>query len=376
MSLIFRLAVLLLLRGGAAAAAEDCCASNPSFPGDCARARASGVQCARFRSRFDGERDHYFLRLPPGYDGTRPVPLFLFYRANAQGGAAFSDPRLYDSIGRRWGGIAVFHTNRCDEPCTGRNGPMTGPALEDARELTNQLASAFRISHAFVVGTSRGGVLGLRLLGRHPGLFSGVIAAVPALCMASDRGPPGCEGSYYEEATREIYAAAEVGRFDDRLLVAVIGARDENAAIVAGNRHLAGLMRGKPWYRLHEADGGHENYLGGAYNERALGRFEWLVSNPAAPTLERDLEAYLAAHPRKLAPEPGWRLEVDYLTAAVREQARRGAPAAFAAPPPGARTAHRALGGWSRRRMALAAAAAVAVLGGAALLRRRRRKSA
>jgi pimeloyl-ACP methyl ester carboxylesterase len=183
---------------------------------------------------------------------------------------------------------------------------MEGAALEDVRELVNQLTSRFRISQVILVGSSRGGVLGLRLLARHPSRFAGVVAAVPALCMASPSGPPDCVGSYYEEATREIYAAARAGRFDDRLVVAVVGASDDNRAIVAGNQHLFGLLDGRPHYRRHLADGGHENYLSGAYNQAAVGRFAWLISNPAAPTLEAELDAFLARRSAAMTPEPGW----------------------------------------------------------------------
>ncbi len=360
-----------------AIAAEDCCASNPNFPGDCAAANRARVLCARFRSRFDGARDHFFLALPPSYDPSRPAPLFVFYRANAQGGRVFSDPRLYESVGRRYGALAVFHTNRCDEPCTGQNGPMNGAALDDAVELVDELVARFRISHVLLVGSSRGGVLALRLLARRPDRFAGVVAAVPALCMASDGGPPDCVGSYYEEATREIYAAARAGRYDDRLVRTVVGARDDNAAIVAGNRFLAGLLDGKRWYRQDLVpEGGHENFLSGQYAEKATGRFEWVGSTPVAPTLEADVRAFLAAHPHgAMTPSPGWTPPADpYLTDGMLRLSA-GAVGAAPAPAPWWRGPAAWVAG-HRKRVAAGGAVVGLVVGVALALRRRRRRRA
>ena len=359
-----------------ALAAEDCCASNPNFPGDCAAANRSRVLCARFKSRFDGARDHFFLALPPGHDPARPAPLFVFYRANGQGGRVFSDPRLFESVGRRYGAIAVFHTNRCDEPCTGQNGPMSGATLDDVVELVDELVARFRISHVVLVGSSRGGVLALRLLARRPDRFSGVVAAVPALCMASDSGPPDCVGSYYEEATREIYAAARAGRYDDRLVRTVVGARDDNAAIIAGNRFLASLLQGKKWYRQDLVlDGGHENYLSGQFAEKATGRFEWVGSTPAAPTLEADLRAFLAAHAGvAMAPSPGWTPPAEpYLTAAML---RLSAGAVGAAPAPAPWWQGTVAWIADHRKRVAAGGVALGLVVGITLARRRRRRHA
>ena len=307
------LAVLLL--APAARAAEDCCGSNTFFLNDCPGANQAELWCSRFRSKFDGASDFFFIKFPPGYDKNRPTPVFIFYRAYGQSGGALSDPRMFESVGARYGAIVIGHPQRCEEPCMGnRNDALSSAgAQNDVNELVNQLTSRFNVSHVFVVGASMGGVVAYRLQAQFPTRFSGALGSVAAICMNSDSGPPDCAGSFYQQATMLTYGAAQSGAWDDKLIYSLIGQLDETTGINPGNRHLWTLMMGKPWFYGAEVTGHeHENFYFDDYNVATTNMTEWLISNPAAPNLEMDIKRYLMMHDRgAMDPEAGWTAPAD-----------------------------------------------------------------
>jgi len=303
----------------------------------------AGVVCTEWTSRFDGSKDHAYVRLPTGFDAGKPYDLILWFHAAYQGESAVADPRLHRQVGDDFQAITVGLSQRGEVNFLGdrfADGEPDIPAAsrlaakQDMAELIDQIAARFHVRHVIAAGASMGGYTAFRLGQLYPSRISIMLGAVPALCIGGDVPAPDCTDSRAYAGSRAVYDAALAGGYDDKLLYNVPGAREDTQGILQGARALDVIMRGKPWYRYREVAGqGHVNFFADEYNN-SLGLGEkWLIDNRAVPTLRADIRAWMDAHPdAALDPGPGFVLpstEPDhYLTAALRARGGRMWPEA------------------------------------------------
>jgi len=282
-------AAALLLLTGAAQAAERC----PS---------QTGVVCSELVSRFDGARDRIYVRVPERVQGGAPVHLLLWFKAYGQGDDAVGDAAFHQladqlgviTVGLRQRGIRNF----LGDSYSSKNRLSEAERLAakyDVAEVIDQIAARYRVGQVIVAGTSMGGYVALRLAQLFPDRVAGVIAAVPALCSGATGAPPECPGSFIGSGSRQIFAAAAGGAYDDKLVWMVAAGAETTPGVLPAQRELARILAGKPWVHYREIAGGdHHNYLadGG-----------WFT----LPGLRADLAAFLAAHPGEAPlPGPGW----------------------------------------------------------------------
>ena len=279
----------------------------------------ASVVCTEWTSRFDGARDRAYVRLPASYDPARPIDVLLWFKAFGQGDEAIADPGFHAladelgviTIGLRQRGIRSF----LGDSTTSKNRLSEAERLaakQDVAELLDQLAARFRIGRVIAAGASMGGYASLRLAHLFPRQIAGVIAAVPALCSGARSAPPDCEGSFIRAGSQEVLAAAAAGAYADKLVVVVAAGADRTAGVLAGQRELARLLTGQPWFRYHEVAGAqHENFLAGS---------PWFGVEGVRDALAR----FLAAHPGRTWPSARWtppdRESREYLVSALRER--------------------------------------------------------
>ena len=327
--------VALLVLPGVARAATQCPDPYGGAGTD------AGVVCNEWVSRFDGVRDHAYVRLPTGFQASKSYDLVFWFHAAYQGESAVADPRFHRQVGDDYQAITVGLSQRGEVNFMGDRFADGEPAIsaqsrlaakQDMAELLDQIASRFHVRHVIVAGASMGGYSAYRMGQLYPGRVSIMLGAVPALCIGADIPAPNCTDSRAFAGSVAVYDAARAGVFDDKLLYHVPGAAEDTQGILSGARALDAIMRGKPWYRYREVAGqGHVNFFADEYNN-SLGLGEkWLIDNRAVPSLRADIRAWIAAHPDGVL-DPGAEFVAptteaqQYLVASLRAKGGRSWP--------------------------------------------------
>jgi len=169
---------------------------------------APGEQTVRASLTVDGRERAYLLHVPPGYDGTAPLPLVLLLHGAGGDGAGMERLTKFDAVadaqnalvvypdgvGRRWAGehgYTAAETQGVDDVA------FLGALLDD-------LAARYTVDarRVYVAGISNGGFMAGRLACDLPDRFaavgivaSSVIVPVAQNCSAGSAGSAGSVGS-------------------------------------------------------------------------------------------------------------------------------------------------------------------------------------